>query len=619
MRKLALILASLLWATAALAQSTGSITLQQRPIGSGGPTFDDITTYANGKFQILDPLKYDFVGDSRTRDIFPSTCNSGAEPVSNCGTRGTNWFVIANALSGSRYKIGLDQAIIGTRPDQYLAPTNIAPMLASNAGNFVIGYPIINSLTPLNGANYTDTNGYTITPSNVANVNAANILAATKSAIAANKKVILQLEPGNPTLTNSAIGVSSFTGQTSGFVLTVTAVASGVIYTPQTVTINSLTGQLQSDPGSQILSGAGVTAGTLITAQLTGSDGATCPSVSCTGGIGTYSISTSLSIASEAMAGRYTLIGALADFNAMLVAIGQTYQGSVQVINALPAVYAFSGSTTAINFKTGALLDGDGTTSGTHFNALGGYYGAVAFNAQYQAPTPGNDLSASSSTDITGTNPRSLIAANNLFTGSASGGSGAASCTTTGTVPTGWTQACGNAGTAVTLTAPTTDTNQLFGSAAIPLSGNQFTVAITTSGADTYRLFPTAPANNFWNLSDYLQGNYVVNVAAGSSHCRVYAGLDYATAVNTRTTYANFSADDVASNGGSVDGPTTAYTYTLRTIPNAAQTNGGSSKSFTRYILYAQMSAAGNCTFTVSRPWFSRVRVYNPVTGSFSP
>lgn len=576
----------------------------------------------------LDPLLFDFDGDSRTRDIYPVTCNTGTEAVNLCGYRGTNWFVVANALAGQRYKINLVQAIIGTRSDQYLAQSNIAPMLASNAGNFVIGYPAINDLTPLNGANYVNTNGVTVTPSNVANVIAAqNILPVVRQAVAKGKRVILLHEPGNPSISNSAIGVSSFTGSISGTTLTVTASTTNPIYTPQTVTLNAVTNVLTADPGSQQLTGAGITAGTLVTAQLTGTDGSACPAPvaagtpqptsTCTGGIGTYSISNSLTISSEAMAGRYALTSALFDLNSLLDAMVGQFGAQLQVINNNPALQNFAGSTTAINFKAGINIDGDGTTNGTHFNNLGGYYGAISFNSQFQAPSPGTDLSASTPSDISGTNARSLIASNMFFLGSASGGSNS-NCGLTGTVPTGFSTACGAGTTAINISAPATDTNQLYGSAAIPLAGNSLTIAITASAADLFRLFPVAPNNGFWNLTDYLQGNWIVSVANGSSKCRIYSGIDYATNLGTRTTYDWNSSDDVASGGGSVDGPTTAYgPVTLRTPPAPAPATA-TSKSFVRSVLNVSFSAAGSCTITVSRPSLMRVRNYNAATGTFS-
>lgn len=574
----------------------------------------------------FDPLLFDFDGDSRTRDIYPTTCSSGTEAVNLCGYRGTNWFVIANALAGQRYKIGLVQAVAGQRSDQYLAQSNIAPMLASNAGNFVIGYPAINDLTPLNGANYVNTNGYTVTPSNVANVVASNILTAVGQAVAKGKRVILLHEPGNPSISNSAIGVSSFTGSIAGNVLSVTSSTTGPIYTPQTVSINTITNQQQPDPGSQQLTGAGITAGTLVVAQLTGTDGNPCPSTNtattalvstCTGYAGTYLISNSLTISSEAMTGRYALTSALSDLNALEDAMVSAFPGAVQVINNNPALQLFSGSTTTINFKPGVNIDGDGTTTGTHFNALGGYYGAVSFNSQYQAPTPATDTNTSTPSDITGTNARALIASNALFLGSASGGTNSTCTLTSGTIPTGYQTACGASTTSLVVSAPATDTNQLYGSAAIPLAGNSLTIAITASAADLFRFFPAAPANGAWNLTDNLQGNYIVNVANGSSKCRVYSGIDYSTNLGTRTTYDLFSADDTASGGGSVDGPTTAYTLTMRTPPTPAPATA-TSKSFVRSVLNVSFSAAGSCTITISRPSLQRVRVYNPTTGTFS-
>ena len=51
------------------------------------------------RFQ-LDQAAHDWTGDSRTADIQASpTCGL------SCGDVGTNWFAVANALSGQRWKI----------------------------------------------------------------------------------------------------------------------------------------------------------------------------------------------------------------------------------------------------------------------------------------------------------------------------------------------------------------------------------------------------------------------------------------------------------------------------------------------------------------------------------
>jgi hypothetical protein len=96
--------------------------------------------------------------------------------------------------------------------------------------------------------------------------------------------VRISTEPSEP----SAAGIrtpqyatpGAFTGSMLGAVLTASAVSAGFLQSGQTIT------------------GAGVAAGTLITAQLTGTEG----------GVGTYSISKGQTIASEAMTSELVLL-----------------------------------------------------------------------------------------------------------------------------------------------------------------------------------------------------------------------------------------------------------------------------------------------------------------------
>jgi len=577
---------------------------------------------AHAQAPYYNALTFDFTGDSRTADIFASpTCNGASQAL--CGFNGTNWFTQAAALAGARYQIGVLQASSGCRTDQYLTPDNLRPIITSRSQWFVIGYPAINDLgaagtacaiQPGGGAfPYTNVNGVVVTPSNVANVAAANMLGAVQQAVGAGKKAILLKEPGNTTINNTPVTVASFTGSTSGTTLTVTAVSSGTIYTPQTVTAPTFSNGLQvggnvPTPGSAQLGGSGVSANTNIVAQLTGSDGALCPSITCNGGVGTYSIGISQTISSQAFTATYSTLAALYDLNSNIDAIAAAFPGSVYVVNNNPALWNFTGSATAVTFRAGVLLDGV-----THFGVLGGYYGGVSFNASMQNLILGTDTAGASINDILTSNPRSLL--NNPLFQTASGGVNTTCTLSSGTVPSGWTEICGASTTSVTITQGA-DTNQLYGSAAVPIAGNAVTFALTASAADTFRLFSTAPATTSFNLTDWFQGGMVVNVAASSSRCAVYGGADISTELGTRTAYTVYGGG-TPSGGGFNDGPTTAYTYTLRTPPTTAIT-GSTTKSFTRWILYVKFSAAGSCTVTVSRPYFNRVRVYNPANGTFS-
>lgn len=89
------------------------------------------------------------------------------------------------------------------------------------------------------------------------------------------------------TYLDSALTSASFTGVLSG----------------GTLTASSVTGFITNGMGSggDLLFGSSVTSGTHITAQLTGTGGATCPDVTCTGQVGTYSTDQGQTLGSRAM------------------------------------------------------------------------------------------------------------------------------------------------------------------------------------------------------------------------------------------------------------------------------------------------------------------------------
>jgi len=548
---------------------------------------------------LSNPITFDMIGDSRMADVFVSACNGS--PRAQCGFSATNWFVQASALAGQRYQVGVNQASSGCRTDQYLSSANFAPILASKDLWLIIGYPAVNDIgaagtgcpiSPGGGSYpYTNANGVVVTLSNVASVAAGNILSAVQQAVTAGKKVILSKEPGSVNFNTTPSTVSSFNGQTSTFTLTVNSMTSGTIY-----------------PGSQTLAGSGVTASTLITAQLTGTGGAACPDPTCNGGVGTYSISTSQTISAEAMTGTYTTLAALYELNSDLDAIAAAFPGQVFLFDSRPALWNFVGSATAVTFKSGILLDNT-----LHYNVLGGYYGGIAFNSFFQSIIPASDYSIASIDNLFPNNPRSLI--NNPLFQTASGGANTTCTLASGTVPAGYTEGCNSASTSVTITQAT-DTDMLYGSAAIPLGGNAVKIAITSTGADAYHLDSNAPAVTRWNLTDWFQGSMIVNVAAGSSHCTVYADNQISSNVGTRESYAMYGGS-APTGGGINDGPTTSYTYLLRTPP-AQVIPASTTKGFLRFRLIVSFSAAGNCVVTVSRESLNRVRVYDPVSGTFT-
>jgi hypothetical protein len=107
-------------------------------------------------------------------------------------------------------------------------------------------------------------------------------------------------EPVGGVMTASiAASTNSFTGSIAGNILTVTAVASGIIV-----------------PGT-IVAGTGVTAGTRVTSQLSGAAGA----------IGTYAVSAAQVVASQALTGGYGTMTVTAVTSGTF-AVGQTLTGT---------------------------------------------------------------------------------------------------------------------------------------------------------------------------------------------------------------------------------------------------------------------------------------------------
>jgi hypothetical protein len=446
----------------------------------------------------------DLGGDSRMTDAFTIT-SSGRQ----FGYQQLNWFIVANALSGNRWQPNLNVAASGCRTDQFMGLGNLLPAINSQAGWFVLGYPIINNMGAQTGNStpssnscsnspatfpYTDNNGNVITLSNLATFAIADITNGIKPFLARGKKVILTAEVGNPSTANTAATVATGTASITTTVFTVSACTSCFFYPAQT---------LQTSGGSPI------TGGTRILAQLTGTGGATCPDPTCNGGIGTYSVNISQTVTSETINGQYTLMALMREFNAREEALAQAYPGQVYFWSAASCLYNPTGSATAVSFRTNVLLD-----NLTHFNNLGGYYGALCFNSTgIQNNVPAPDVLLSSINDVNAANPRELI--NNPLFNTTTGGT-VNTCTVSGgnaTPPSGYTVICGQASTTITMTTPADPST--------PSYGNDFTIAVTTTGADLVRIQSNSPSNNTWNLTDWIQTASLISVAAGSSHLSV--------------------------------------------------------------------------------------------------
>lgn len=125
------------------------------------------------------------------------------------------------------------------------------------------------------------TNGASLTPDNTGTLQIRTGTGAGTTAISIDASQVVTLNGGAvyPITSGTAISTAttSFTASISGTTMNVTAVASGVVQV------------------GQVITGTGVTAGTSILAQLTGT----------AGGIGTYTVSTSQTVASTTI----TIVG----------------------------------------------------------------------------------------------------------------------------------------------------------------------------------------------------------------------------------------------------------------------------------------------------------------------
>lgn len=571
-----------------------------------GPVFGfgNLGTGGGVKNSAFSAVTVDAIGDSRMADMY-ATASCNGDPRIQCGTSGTNFLVQAIAQAGYPLQIGLNQASAGCRSDQYLQPSNVAPILSSGNGWLVIGYPMVNDLSaggaacaisPGGGAfPFTNANGVLVHLSNVASIGASNITAVADQAIAAGKRVVISLEPGNSAMNTNNQTVAVVTGSiatgTPNAVFTVTAVTSGTVWQ------------------NQIISGAGVTAGTTIMGSALYNSNLCSPACTGTGGIGTYAVGTSQTAASTTITATYSNLAALYEFNSLMIAYAASKQGQVYLFDPRSVVWNSTASSTAILFKPGLMVDG-GSGAGTHFGWAGGQVGGAALNTQVPALTQNiPNIGIASINDFAPGDPYSMIN-NPLFNGTQTGGT-LTTCTTAGgnaTPPTGWQVTCGSAATTVNMSVAA-DANGY---------GNALTIAFTSTGADTTTIRNNSPSGNIRNLNDWFQGSAIVAVASGSSHCTVYGEnqINSTTPSQTRSSYSLFPGGTVAG-GGTNDGPTTAYSVNIRTQP-AQHISTTTATGFLSFRINVALSAAGNCTVTVSRPSLNRVKVYNPTSKSFS-
>lgn len=259
------------------------------------------------------------------------------------------------------------------------------------------------------------------------------------------------------------------------------------------------------------------------------------------------------------------------------------------------AVYNANSSGTAIAFKTNFSVDG------THLSTQGSFAAAASFNTAFQNFFSPIDYAIDNIADTNTTNPRQLIV-NPLFT-TLTGGANTNITLTSGTVPSGWTIFSTNASTAVTITS----------AAEANGNGNAITLALTTTGADTVRFYPTAVANSLWTLNDTFQAGMNVTVASGASNANLYMSCEAVTNVGNNQQFDLYSG--FTSNGAF---PATAQTLQLLTLPRPVLPGSTSQSFIIPARLYVPFSAAGSMTVTLSRAFCNRTFSYNTSSSTWN-
>jgi hypothetical protein len=184
---------------------------------------------------------------------------------------------------------------------------------------------------------------------------------------------------------------AGITGSISGTTLTVTAVSYGNLAVNQSVN-DGTTGN------------GGAIVNTFITSQLTGTGGASCPDVTCTGGVGTYLVSKSQTITSQSMTTGWHSVGATlnttgkisAYYNSCTNFNGRPFQGQRTLSASGPyvqtptddfrwnycdnMVFTFDGGAIHAEMFQGTVASGaTGTMLLKHYEGNVGLFGAATF------------------------------------------------------------------------------------------------------------------------------------------------------------------------------------------------------------------------------------------------
>ncbi|KQS84265.1 hypothetical protein [Rhizobium sp. Leaf383] len=403
---------------------------------------------------------------------------------------------------------------------------------------------------------------------------------------------------------------AQLTGSITGDVMTVTAVAG------------------LANVGA-ILSGTGITAGTKIVSQISGT----------TGGVGTYRVSVAQSVASTTIAsvGYTDLIQgvyvdltnvdqvAYANLSAewqqdlddgkVVVLFAETgatnltaaavqallrFNGrqrvwaeekSVTLFDFTKAVWLSTASPTQIQFKPNMTLPGDVT----HFSAFGAYTMAMAGLADWMRGLHvARPLGATGLADQRPNNPRQNIQ-NNFFTTAAGGSAGANMTVTSGTVPAN--MAISASGGAVSSTIALMDQD-----AGDTQSGKKARLTLTNGATPALvRIAFDSPPTSYWTVNDLLEAGMHVDIEANNGGSRFYITNQVNTNLGTKDCWGGYG---LLSQGNwpavaplSLDFKTEVET----TLP------GSTTVGYAALILYVSMPANAVTTFVISNPYAYRL------------
>ena len=398
----------------------------------------------------------------------------------------------------------------------------------------------------------------------------------------------------------ATIGSAAFTGSISGTTLTVTAVASGTLAVGQTIT------------------GAGITANTVITALGSGS-----------GATGTYVVSISQSISSEAMTvpalmlemppaaqvspGQSVLVR---NIGSLAFTVTDNSGNTIVSVASGVAQYIFVTNNSTVNGTWASVTFGAGTAA-ANAAALAGY-GLVASGLTLNQVYPVLSYSADST----------LTSANSADLSVWTGGAGTLTLPSAGTVGTGWFITVKNNGSGIlTVTPNGSDT----------IDGNvnqqlQLTESISlVSNGTNWNSFGYGRSNQFaYTLLSLAVtgGNLTLTSAQAANTIQTYSGtltagqivivpatVQLYTITNNTTGNFPFTVKTSTSGGSTIAIPQSSSLVVISDGTNVYNAASGASSSFTSAVKVIDGSPSNPSIQFNSE---TNTGIYRPTTGQYA-